>query len=132
MAGTCAESTRASTGIHGNPKKREMGPRVAFRVDTVRARRVSPEPGLSARPLPASSHITFSFEPSAPGPFEPSVFDVQGRRLQSLQGRAEGAGRHELRWDLRDGSGRRVPTGLYLARLRRGDDVLLARVVIAQ
>ncbi|TMQ71596.1 MAG: hypothetical protein E6K81_09700 [Candidatus Eisenbacteria bacterium] len=87
---------------------------------------------LSARPLPASSHITFSFAPSAPGPFELSVFDVQGRRLQSLQGRAEGAVRHELHWDLRDDSGRRVPTGLYLARLRQGDDVLLARVVIAQ
>lgn len=88
--------------------------------------------GISVVPLPASDHVTLSFEPRAPGPFDFSVFDVQGRRLHSLRGRTDGTGVHHVRWDLRDEAGHRVATGVYLARVTRGQEILRARIVVAE
>ena len=48
------------------------------------------------------------------------VFDIQGRRLRTLQDGALPAGYDAVEWDGRDGAGIRVPPGTYFYRLTAG------------
>jgi len=78
--------------------------------------------------------------PNVPNPFNPrttigyglrvagvpslTVYDLRGRMVRELlDGSLQPAGRHTSTWDGRDADGRSVPTGVYLVRLRAGDDV---------
>jgi len=45
------------------------------------------------------------------------VFDVRGARVRVLLDAAQGAGRHEVTWDGRDGGGSRVGSGVYFYRM---------------
>lgn len=49
-----------------------------------------------------------------------ALFDVNGRRVVTLLDRDEAAGRHEMRWDGRDGAGRDASPGVYLLRIGTG------------
>jgi hypothetical protein len=76
-------------------------------------------------------------EQNAPNPFRPAttiaytvprggvvrldVFDVTGRLVRELVGRAQTAGRHRVVWDGRDMAGRRAGSGVYFYRLATGD-----------
>lgn len=53
----------------------------------------------------------------SPGRATLALYDVRGRRMVTLVDREAPAGRHELRWDGRDGAGARVSPGVYLLRL---------------
>ena len=71
----------------------------------------------AARPTPFSSSTTLEFSLAARGVVELKVFGVDGRRVRTLvQGERE-AGVHRLAWDGRDEAGRRLPAGIYFARL---------------
>lgn len=58
------------------------------------------------------------------------LLDPQGRSVRVLVDGDLSVGEHRLSWDGTDAAGRRVPAGLYLARLRAGADVRLARVSV--
>ena len=51
------------------------------------------------------------------------VFDVRGQRVRTLVDADLPAGRHAVRWDGRDQSGRGVPSAPYLARARQGAEM---------
>ena len=69
-------------------------------------------------PNPMSTNTTIAFRTMIPGPVTVSVYDVNGRRIARLFDGVEGPGVHQVDWDATDESGDRVPTGLYLVRLR--------------
>lgn len=73
-------------------------------------------------PSPNPAHAQAGFRYSVPVGAEVSldVFDVSGARVRSLFSGHSEPGAHAYVWDLRDGSGRRVPAGVYLSRLRVG------------
>jgi flagellar hook assembly protein FlgD len=45
------------------------------------------------------------------------VFDFSGRLVRVLLQSFQSAGSHELTWDGTDGSGRRIPAGIYFVKL---------------
>ncbi len=51
---------------------------------------------------------------------ELAVYDLAGRRVRVLASGPARAGRATIRWDGRDGSGARLPGGVYLVRLKAG------------
>ncbi len=77
------------------------------------------------------------FQPPYPNPFNPatelsfslerdssvrlSVFDAAGREVAVLVDGQQQAGRHQVTWAGRDGHGRPVAAGIYIARLVAGD-----------
>jgi hypothetical protein len=85
---------------------------------------------LAVAPLPANAEVAFSFHAGSAGRASLTVFDLQGRALRRLENPADEAGIHRLRWDLRDEDGRRVRSGVYLARLDLNGEILRARVVV--
>lgn len=97
-------------------------------------------------PIPAS----FALQPSFPNPFalasgaqaalvyqlpqatqvEVAVFDMTGRKVRTLQSGEVVAGKHELRWDGRDGLGRNVSAGVYFYRMRAGKFAQAQKLVV--
>ncbi len=86
-----------------------------------------------AAPSPFSGRTGFIFYVPAPGGrVRLEVFDVVGRRARVLHDAPAAPGRHALGWDGRDDSGRRLPSGVYFARLSLGDDTRTRRIVLTR
>ena len=70
-----------------------------------------------AYPNPFNPSTTLRFESDAHGPLRLVVVDAAGRVLRELAAGTFSAGHHTVEWDGKDEAGRRLPSGLYLARL---------------
>ena len=80
-----------------------------------------PQPRLGPnRPNPFNPATTIDVVLPVAGDIELEVFDAAGRRLTTLAAGQFAAGRHAFRWNGIDARGRRLPSGLYLCRLRCG------------
>ncbi len=73
----------------------------------------------SVQPNPVKSSVTVAFAGPARQTATFRIFDVNGRSLRTLSVQPDAHGRGEIRWDLRNAEGKRVPAGMYLARLDR-------------
>jgi hypothetical protein len=87
--------------------------------------------GLSVSPNPCSNRATLQLSLGEAAPVTLAIYDLAGRRVASLAGgsRLE-SGTHLVSWDLRDGAGRRVAPGVYLAAWQAGDRHGMARVLV--
>lgn len=77
-----------------------------------------------ARPNPFNPATTLAFELAVAGPVDLSVFDLRGRLVDVVEHGALEAGRHERTWRARDDRGRPLASGIYVARLRAGGNVV--------
>lgn len=68
-------------------------------------------------PNPARGLVTLAFSLAREADVRFLVHDVTGRRVREIGFGRLVAGRHQTRWDGRDGDGRRVRAGLYFVRL---------------
>jgi hypothetical protein len=84
-----------------------------------------------ARPNPANGGGTvFASRLDRSGPMALEIFDVAGRRVRVLVSGDRPAGAYADAWDGRDDRGRRVPAGLYFARLLAGGAAVTRSVVV--
>lgn len=112
--GWAVAETSAAFSIHGAPTT----------VTTQGSDLVAlPEsPGLGPIfPNPFNPATELQFALSQDASIELALFDLTGRRIQILARGSWPAGRHSLRWDGRDETGRRAASGTYLARLQVTD-----------
>lgn len=73
---------------------------------------------LRIAPNPFNPVTTVSLELPNRAQVKVEVFDIRGARVRQLLDRSLAAGRHELRFDGTDQAGRRLASGVYLARVR--------------
>lgn len=93
--------------------------------------RAGPEFALLApRPNPASRSTTLRFQLSAAAHVRMDVFDAQGRLVRRLIDAAWPAGEHAKGWDLRDGSGASLRSGIYFCRMRVGGFSAARKMVV--
>ncbi len=87
-------------------------------------------------PFPSPSQgepVTIGFDLPSRARVSAEVVDVAGHRVRSLMPDGEvSAGRQILRWDGRDEQLRRVPAGIYLVRIRAGEEVAARRMVVLE
>ena len=89
----------------------------------------------AARPNPSrvGDGTTLGFSlPRAMSSVELALYDLAGRRVATVARGAYGAGEHPARWDGNDDAGRRVPTGVYFARLATEDGVATGKIVVSR
>ena len=60
------------------------------------------------------------------------VYDLAGRLVRRIETAPLAAGAHDLTWNLADEQGRRVPAGVYLARLSAGRHQAVHRLVVVR
>ena len=75
--------------------------------------------GNSPNPFATTTSIAFSLPRETP--VQLRVYDLAGRRVRNVLERPLGPGRHQVVWDGRDESGRRVAHGIYMLRLQAGE-----------
>lgn len=83
----------------------------------------------ASKPNPFRSETRLAFS-SPGGPVTACVYDVAGRKVQTLLDRAVGAGEREVRWDGTDDRRRSVASGVYFVRVETADETGVARVVL--
>jgi hypothetical protein len=85
-------------------------------------------------PNPVSGNATFSYAVPLRAVVELAVYDLRGRRVALIHREEAEAGRHVITWNGRDGRGRRLASGNYIAALKvRGpglDEMLKRKVVV--
>jgi hypothetical protein len=83
-------------------------------------------------PNPFRARTTLEFTLPKRGDVRLEVYDVLGRRVRTLVDRSYDAGRHTVRWDGRNDTGQAVASGIYLGRLKVGDQRHVQRLVLVR
>ncbi len=74
-------------------------------------------------PNPFSPSTTLSFDIAHAESVLVDIYDPTGRIIRRIRPGLLGSGTHQIRWDGRDESGRRLSSGVFFYRLRAGDEV---------
>ena len=85
-----------------------------------------------AVPNPFNPATTLRFRLPAPGHTTLKLYDVQGRLVKTLVDEHRAAGEHQVRWQGRDETGRRVASGIYCARLVSNGKISVRRLVLVK
>ncbi|MFO7891693.1 MAG: FlgD immunoglobulin-like domain containing protein [bacterium] len=75
-------------------------------------------------PNPFNPATTISYSLCKPCQVKIKIYDLKGRVVRTLINKKQGAGIHELTWDTIDGEGNRVPSGIYICRMRAGKIIM--------
>lgn len=87
---------------------------------------------ISAWPNPFNPRVELAVEIAAPGDASLTVYDARGCVVDVLIDGFLAAGRHEAAWNGTDRTGRRLPSGVYFARLKTVDAVEVKKLVLAK
>jgi len=86
-----------------------------WQIPKTRSDRIPPlRPFAGAEP---NGLVTIRFNLAREGQVSMDVFDLNGRRIVNLGAMSFSSGEHEFSWSGRDSLGRRLPQGIYFARL---------------
>lgn len=80
------------------------------------------------RPNPAAGLSELSFSLRSGAEVEVSIYDVHGRRVRTIARAPYAAGEHTIGWNGRDESGWGVADGVYFARLRAGEEIVVRKL----
>jgi hypothetical protein len=83
-------------------------------------------------PNPMSPRGTIRFELRRAGAVKLAVYDITGRRVNTLMDRTLQPGPYEVQWDGRDADGHLLRSGVYLYELSMGKDRLSRRMVLTR
>jgi len=103
---------------HGIPTAVEQTPR--------------PRSALTVSPNPFNPRTTIAFSQDVAGGVYAGVYDLLGRHVAELVNRRFPAGNHELQWDGLNTTGRTVPTGVYLVRVRTSRGEQSAKMMLVK
>lgn len=81
-------------------------------------------------PNPTSGGVVFSFKVPEWSAGALDIYDVAGRRVREWRWTSLPPGGHSVEWDGRGTSGQRPTPGVYLCRLKVGDEKLQRRIVL--
>ena len=85
---------------------------------------------FEAFPNPFTDQLIVSFRLAAEENASIEVFNMQGQQMKVLLPEFEAVGEHRVQWDGTDRSGALLPAGMYLVRLRVGEQLVNKRVLL--
>ena len=81
-------------------------------------------------PNPFNAVTTLRFSLPVDANAEIAIFDLLGRKIQTLAHEFHPAGLHEVKWNATDASGNPVPSGVYLSRFSSGDFSIVRKLIL--
>jgi hypothetical protein len=86
----------------------------------------------SIQPNPFASQSRISFTLPTAAHVRLAIYSASGRRIRTVAAGSYVAGEHTVSWDGRDGTGRRVATGIYFCRLEAEGEVDSDKLVLVK
>lgn len=83
-------------------------------------------------PNPVLEGTGLAFQLEKPSRASLKVYDLTGKLVRTVVEASLPAGRHHVKWDGRDESGKAVPSGVYFYRLESGDLTATRKLVVAR
>ena len=83
-------------------------------------------------PNPFNGRTTITYELPKPGGVELTLYDLLGQPVRRLVSEYQGAGSYRIAWDGADGEGNQVASGVYLYRLKVGNQQRARRLVLVR
>jgi hypothetical protein len=116
--------------VHGNEStpSSEVWATMATGVDDVGLSGVLTIWGNSPNPFNPATEIAFDLPEAAD--VRLAVYSLSGGWVATLRDRAMEPGRYAVSWDGCDGFGRKVPSGVYFARLEAGEETAVHKMVL--
>ena len=117
------------TGIQGNQRLRLLHPQMATAVEEELS---VPESFLLMEnyPNPFNSETMLRFSLSTRADVDLSIFNLAGQKIMTLIKDMREAGTYTMHWIGRDDSGREMSSGIYICRLRTGQQVAIQKLVL--
>jgi hypothetical protein len=84
----------------------------------------------SPSPNPFNNDVSITFVTPEPGPVALAIYDVHGRRIQSILDGTIAAGDHIAVWNGREQNGRNAPAGTYFLRLESANGGRATRQIV--
>ena len=81
-------------------------------------------------PNPVRDAASLRFDLPRSGSARLQIFDLAGRRIREWVESGATPGRFTTRWDGRDEAGRRVASGIYVARLETNSGTVVRRIAV--
>ncbi len=108
------------------------GPHGTMAISAVEEEILDRNVGLRIFPAPfhAGGKVTIMAASSRPAEGRLLVFDARGRTVRLLHGEEASEGQARVFWDGRDGSGRRVSSGVYFMRWDEGQKSVSGKLVV--
>jgi len=129
--GDACEQTETEGGSQGGTQGGSQGgsggefntPQSGFGLEADQAR-------LEAYPNPFRDKIILSFTLPEKEITAIDVFNLQGQRVKVLMLDFEAIGQHRILWDGSDQTGQVLPSGIYLVRMRAGQELINKKVIL--
>jgi predicted dienelactone hydrolase len=87
---------------------------------------------IEAYPNPFTATLTIGVSIDVAGPARLAIFDVAGRLVRTLLDTRRASDWYSLSWDGYDTNGRRMPSGVYMARLSTSSGDVTAKLVLVR
>ena len=81
-------------------------------------------------PNPFNAVTTLRFSLPVDADAEIAIFDLLGRKIETLAQGFQPSGIHEVKWDAADSAGNPVPSGVYIARLSSGNITATRKLIL--
>lgn len=119
----------AAVDVHGNAS----GEALLAPTQTLDAPAAAPTLAFApVSPNPARGSVSLAFTLPVASHVRLAVYDAQGRVTRTVVDGEKPAGPNEFQWNLRDGEGRALAPGLYLARLSTPAGTLVRRFAVVE
>ncbi len=82
------------------------------------------------QPNPFGSNTRFAYSLPREAMVEIAIYDLRGRKVQTLRNEVQPAGQHFVHWDGRDHNGSRLASGIYLVRMVADNQYRTQRVTL--
>jgi len=81
-------------------------------------------------PNPFNPSTTIDYSLSGSARIELRIFNLRGQEIRAIVNREMPAGDHSVSWDGKDNRGRQVSSGIYIYRLRSGEEIKSRKMVV--
>ena len=87
--------------------------------------------GTTPNPFNPATELSFAV-PAGGGAVTLAIYGLDGRRARQLVAAELAGGEYSVTWYGRDDNGHKLPSGVYFASLRSGDEVRVQKLVMVQ
>jgi len=84
---------------------------------------------MKSSPNPFTNETRIEYFTEEAGLLTIDIYDLQGKKIKSLNSASDGNGKHSVTWDGKDATGAPIPAGIYLCTVKTGDTVLRCKIV---